>query len=413
MKDKWQKDIQERMADFEVAEPEGLWAGIESARKSVGKRGGFIVSPLWRRFAVAAAMIALLLTGGLWLYLGKTDMSLPVTVPYGTDAAPIATSTPAVTSDEDAQTPPLSSSRLISHAKTPAVPSAQSAAVESGTTEVTSESKDGGSESAPTTTAAPASEKHSDKKPAVITSRRETQTVRDNYDVTSRKGSSSRLSLGVFALGGSSSTSGTVRGNKNSDMTLDNPILGDTDGEDGTNVARALPDDYINYNHRLPIRVGLTLKYDLTSRFAVESGLSYTYLGSDIKGSRSSGEQSLHYIGVPLNLKYRIASWRSFDFYASAGALVEKCVSAKFTLKENINTPLEVSKTESLDEKPLQLSVNAAAGLQWNISKTVGLYAEPGISYYFDDNTKINTIYSDRPLEFNLNFGLRFTLGSN
>lgn len=196
-------------------------------------------------------------------------------------------------------------------------------------------------------------------------------------------------------------------------MTSDNTIIGGTDGKDEANVARALPPDHIDYNHRIPIRVGLTLKYDITPRFAVESGLSYTYLGSDIKGSRSSGEQSLHYIGVPLNLKYRIASWRSFDFYASAGALVEKCVSAKFTLKENVNTPLEVSKTESLDEKPLQLSVNAAAGLQWNISKTVGLYAEPGISYYFDDNTKINTTYSDRPLEFNLNFGLRFTLGSN
>lgn len=41
----------------------------------------------------------------------------------------------------------------------------------------------------------------------------------------------------------------------------------------------------------------------------------------------------------------------------------------------------------------------------------VGVYVEPGLSYYFDDGTDIKTIYKDKPLNLNLNFELRFTIG--
>ena len=65
---------------------------------------------------------------------------------------------------------------------------------------------------------------------------------------------------------------------------------------------------------------------------------------------------------------------------------------------------------ENRTVKPLQWSANASMGMQFNINKTVGLYAEPGISYYFDNGSDIKTIYGDKPLNFNLNVGLRFRL---
>ena len=37
----------------------------------------------------------------------------------------------------------------------------------------------------------------------------------------------------------------------------------------------------------------------------------------------------------------------------------------------------------------------------------VGIYVEPGIGYYFDDNTNVRTIYKEHPVTFNLNVGLR------
>lgn len=50
--------------------------------------------------------------------------------------------------------------------------------------------------------------------------------------------------------------------------------------------------------------------------------------------------------------------------------------------------------------------------MQLDITRHIGVYIEPGISYYFDNNSDVRNIYKDRPLNFNLNIGLRFTFGS-
>ena len=59
----------------------------------------------------------------------------------------------------------------------------------------------------------------------------------------------------------------------------------------------------------------------------------------------------------------------------------------------------------------MQWPVNASVGLQYNITPSMGLYAEPGASYYFNDGTSLKTIYKDKPFNFNFNLGLRFTFG--
>ena len=38
----------------------------------------------------------------------------------------------------------------------------------------------------------------------------------------------------------------------------------------------------------------------------------------------------------------------------------------------------------------------------------MAIYAEPGISYHFDNGSNVTTFYSDNPLAFSLNVGLRF-----
>ena len=43
--------------------------------------------------------------------------------------------------------------------------------------------------------------------------------------------------------------------------------------------------------------------------------------------------------------------------------------------------------------------------------RNVGVYVEPGVSYYFDDRSPLSTIYKEKPLNFNLNLGVRYTIG--
>jgi len=143
--------------------------------------------------------------------------------------------------------------------------------------------------------------------------------------------------------------------------------------------------------HRLPVRAGISVVYSLNDRLGVESGLSYTNLTSDIKeGSGNhyySAVQRLHYIGLPLNVKYRIWSWKFLDFYASGGGLVEKCVAATLDCDYFIDNHKNGGNDESISDRPWQFSVNASAGVQCNIVKSVGIYVEPGISYYLDDGS--------------------------
>ncbi len=167
--------------------------------------------------------------------------------------------------------------------------------------------------------------------------------------------------------------------------------------------------------HHLPVRTGLAFSYRVNERLSLESGMTYTNLTSDIRyGSDEhyfSGKQMLHYVGIPLNLRYKLLSWKRLDLYASAGVLGEKCVSGKIERDYVLDNHSAETEKEDVREKPLQWSVNASAGLQLNVSSAIGLYAEPGVSYYIDNGSSVENIYKDKPCNFNLNVGVRFTFG--
>lgn len=101
-------------------------------------------------------------------------------------------------------------------------------------------------------------------------------------------------------------------------------------------------------------------------------------------------------------------SWLSV--YASAGGVMEKCVSGKLETVTVTNGGNRTSENTSLDVDPLQWSVTAAAGAQVNFTSRFGLYVEPGIAYYFDDHSGVETIRKEHPLNFNLQLGLRFNV---
>ncbi len=52
----------------------------------------------------------------------------------------------------------------------------------------------------------------------------------------------------------------------------------------------------------------------------------------------------------------------------------------------------------------------AAGGAQFKSTEKVGIYAEPGVVYYFDEGGNVNTIRKEHPFNFNIQLGVRFTL---
>ena len=90
--------------------------------------------------------------------------------------------------------------------------------------------------------------------------------------------------------------------------------------------------------------------------------------------------------------------------------MVEKCVSGSMdAVYVNGNSNREVEHT-SLKVNSLQWSVSAAAGAQVNFTKHLGLYAEPGIAYYFDDGSQIETIRKEHPIQFQSSVWFAFQL---
>lgn len=166
--------------------------------------------------------------------------------------------------------------------------------------------------------------------------------------------------------------------------------------------------------HKVPVTFGVSLRFDLTERWAVESGLIYTMLSSDLRsGGRKSyyeQEQRLHYVGIPLKLNREIWGNRRFEVYASVGGAVEKCVSGKLRTTYVVGESDEAGESEDIKVKPLQWSLSAAAGAQFKITDGLGIYAEPGLAYYFDDGSEVSTIRKEHPLNFNIQLGVRFTL---
>lgn len=157
-------------------------------------------------------------------------------------------------------------------------------------------------------------------------------------------------------------------------------------------------DEIVDIKHHQPISFGLSVRKGLAKGFSVETGLTYTLLSSDVEmsGGNAMIDQKLHYIGIPVRANWNFFDKDRFTLYVAAGGMIEKCVYGKLG-------------SEKQTVKPVQLSVAGAVGAQFNATKHVGIYVEPGVAYFFDDGSNVQTIRKETPCNFNIQAGIRFT----
>lgn len=167
-------------------------------------------------------------------------------------------------------------------------------------------------------------------------------------------------------------------------------------------------------SHRQPVTTAISITYDLTRRWSVSAGLSYSYQRSELTATgdnyASQTTRRLHYVGVPLAASYAIWGNNRLSVYATAGATVEKMVSGRDETSTIVDGKEQASTRSGVTIKPLQLSANAAVGAEWQFAPRLSLYAEPGLSYHFDNGSNIATFYADNPLAFSINIGLRLNV---
>ena len=433
MKRNWKEDIHDRLGNFETEAPDGLWEAIhqrmaqtESAQTEK-RLMPFVLQPALRRTACAAAACLALVAGYQYFADGGKETASGVKVAQGGVAdiptiryvaknavAPAAT-VYAQTQNSPAVLQPNGRVEQTADAIAQLTQNGESAQISTPQHLNTSTSQPHNPSTPqhlnPSTPQHPNTSTPQPHNPSTSLL---AYTPADNSRGR-HEGAAARWTLSTSAttgMGSSSVTNSTATYveavGPDDVMWADNPQLGIGIFNQGKSVKT-------EYKHRLPVRVGLNVAYRLTDRLSVESGVSYTRLSSDMKdGTKdnySSGSQKLDYIGVPLNVKYRAFGYRRLSVYASAGLLTEKCVSGKTTHEYVISGEKKKHEAEDVAAKPWQLSVNAALGAQFDVLRNVGVYVEPGVSYYFDDRSPLSTIYKEKPLNFNLNLGIRYTIG--
>lgn len=407
MKKQWNKDIRDQLKDFPKKAPEGLLDDIKAEMLRRGLSSAPVGQPRQTRSSVlfrvaSVAAIALLLFG--ISYLWQEQSILPTTLKQ-VDSYINSSNSSIVTETEVPESQPLvpNSSSFIAKATKKVssdsdLPSHKEETIlQVATNEEVQEKEEGKEDEQPKD-----NKQQKTEKEYVETSSNPKWT----YNASIRKKSS--ISFGVYYSGIIAQVDPTMK-----DYAADLSSGPGCNLNDSTEVAwsRGATTTYYltgKATHHLPVKLGVSFRYDLDERWNLQSGLTYSYLASDISKDSYDTKQKLHYIGIPLQLGYKLGESKRFRSYIAAGFQVEKLVSGKAVTRHSKNKEPQGTFIQNISDKRLLFSILASYGVEYALGKNFSLYAEPGIHYYFKNGNGLQTHYNEQPLDLNLTIGFRF-----
>lgn len=158
----------------------------------------------------------------------------------------------------------------------------------------------------------------------------------------------------------------------------------------------------LTMHHDMPLNVGASISYGFTRRLALESGLTYSYLHSDITKGEYNYSRQLHYLGIPLALQFKVLESRVFSAYVSGGGSVAYCLGGRMSRIGG--------NSARINDHPTQLALTASAGAQYRIAGPFCIFGEVAFNRYFSDGTTLDTYYSSNPYAPSFKLGLRFDI---
>ncbi len=415
MKKQWNKDIHDRLKDFPKKAPEGLLNDIQSEML----RRGLSVAPIANkrpaiilRIASVAAMILLLL-GISYLFHWQKPSALPdgqgnLTSPVVAETLPIAEEEKEIPSGTPAN--PTAVQWTAQATSTPVAPPDSVHTKEETLTENTTQEEVPSKEE---------TESPQQAQPATERTGEVSKQAKWTYTPSRKKEYSFDVSIhysGLLAL--------NIPFGKDydADINLSGPQASPGDepgGKDSTATAsRSISRTFKRYKHgekakhHIPVKLGVSFRYYLNDRWSIQSGLTYSYLASDLSynsiATSYETKQKLHYIGIPIQTGLRIWEGKRSRSYISAGGQVEKLISGKAITHYTLDKQFSGTLIENISDNKLLFSALASIGIEYMLGKDLSLYAEPGIHYYFKNGNGLNTHYNEQPLNFNITVGFRF-----
>ena len=235
-------------------------------------------------------------------------------------------------------------------------------------------------------------------------------------DPVTRRGT---VSIGLYGEGGQNSGANSQGIGMNGTAAYMTRSADGGNSSDAESIMRMLTSNRASTfeaRHAAPLRTGITVGYGLTDHLSLVSGLTWTYLNSDFSEKAGSigslTAQDLGYLGIPLRLEAGTNLWKGIWLHAGIGGMVEKGLMASSRTRTLLEgQQLEWKDNPAPDTGGLLWSVGASAGAEFRYGPVFGLYVSPGIEYHFDNGSSVRSAYTEKPLHWTVNIGVRFHIG--
>ena len=416
MEEKWITDIRNKMADYQATLPDGLLekakqeASIRKKQAAKGKRKALIV-PLWSKVAAAAVVIALCCVSA-WLFLHEDSAQTPLAINRSVEES-IDNATQAVPDAGEAGMEEPARNiypRQLNSPKAEKILYAQVLPIEDIKEETIQEDPE-------KMISTPQRRYHEGKETRKISTMRHHEYT--NESAMPRLRNKGKLAMSGYISGAFGNSGSSVYGS---------PFVQSFTDSKGGQPSEDRPTIYANSesellmstqsatrtNHHQPIKAGVSLRIPLSNHWSVSTGATYSYLGSDISqetgNARMETKQKLHYVGIPVNVNYSVLRTNRLNLYASAGVEIEKLVSGKQDTEHYEGNTFTKATSQNVKEGRPQISGNVAVGAEFRIVNQLSVYAEPGLAYHFDNGSDVENIYKEKPLNLNVQVGLRWEL---
>lgn len=174
----------------------------------------------------------------------------------------------------------------------------------------------------------------------------------------------------------------------------------DTDGPNNTNSIDIINGLETTHLHRMPLVVGLSVKFPVTEKIGVTTGLEYSLYSSSFSYPTGEKTQLVHYLGVPVRLDWTFVSGRWVDAYLGAGVKGDLCLGATLG-------------GEAIGKDGPAFRLLGAGGIQFNATRNFSLFVEPEISWTLPSERRVLSTYSsEHPWMFTVATGVRIKLGN-